>query len=171
MSKKKRKSGRAQPKKRPKSNRNRVIAVSLIALLAVAAVVAFVFWSMKSSSAPPSGPPGTEVTTASGLKYIDEVVGQGNSPSPGKTVTVHYTGTLENGTKFDSSYDHGQPFSFPIGMGRVIKGWDEGVMTMKEGGKRRLIVPPNLGYGATGFPPKIPGNAKLVFEVELLKIQ
>src|SRR5262245_65643413 len=84
------------------------------------------------------------------LKYVDEVVGTGESPSPGKTVIVHYTGRLEDGTKFDSSFDHdgGQPFEFTIGVGRVIKGWDEGVMTMKVGGKRKLIVRPDLGYGA-----------------------
>jgi peptidylprolyl isomerase len=105
------------------------------------------------------------------LKYIDEVVGGGNSPSLGRMVSVHYTGTLENGTKFDSSYDRGQPYSFPIGMGRVIKGWDEGLMTMKEGGKRKLIIPPGLGYGPSGNPPKIPGNATLNFEVELVKVQ
>jgi len=123
-----------------------------------------------SSSASSAGKPGKEITTASGLKYIDEVVGTGKSPSPGTTVTVHYTGTLENGVKFDSSVDRGQPYSFPIGMGRVIKGWDEGVMTMKEGGKRKLIIPSDLGYGPAGNPPKIPPNATLLFEVQLLKV-
>jgi len=116
------------------------------------------------------GPPGTEITTASGLKYVDEVVGTGKSPSPGKSVTVHYTGTLENGTKFDSSYDRGEPYSFPIGAGRVIRGWDEGVMTMKEGGKRKLIIPQELGYGSRG-KGTIPPFATLIFEVELLKVQ
>ena len=115
--------------------------------------------------------PGAEVTTASGLKYIDEVVGTGESPKPGQNVTVHYTGTLENGTKFDSSVDRGQPFTFRIGMGSVIQGWDEGVMTMKVGGKRKLIIPANLGYGAMGSPPKIPPNATLIFEVELLSVR
>ena len=86
-----------------------------------------------------------EVTTASGLKYVDEVVGTGESPKPGQTVTVHYTGTLEDGKKFDSSVDRGQPLVFPIGVGRVIKGWDEGLMTMKVGGKRRLINPRTPG--------------------------
>ena len=85
-------------------------------------------------------------------------------------VTVHYTGTLQNGKKFDSSVDRGQPFQFAIGTGRVIKGWDEGVMTMKVGGKRRLIVPPELGYGALGRRPTIPGNSTLIFEVELLGV-
>ena len=108
--------------------------------------------------------------TGSGLKYVDEVVGTGESPSPGRIVRVHYTGRLENGTKFDSSVDRGQPFEFPIGVGAVIKGWDEGVMTMKVGGKRKLIVPPDLGYGADGVGP-IPPNSTLIFEVELLGVR
>jgi len=116
-----------------------------------------------------SGP--KEVTTASGLKYTDLAVGTGPSPQPGQTVTVQYTGTLNDGTKFDSSYDHGQPFSFPIGRGKVIKGWDEGLLTMKVGGKRRLVVPPSLGYGARGFPPNIPPDATLNFDVELVGIK
>ncbi len=112
-----------------------------------------------------------EVTTPSGLKYVDEVVGTGPSPQKGQQVTVHYVGTLENGKKFDSSKDRNQPFTFIIGVGRVIKGWDEGVMTMKVGGKRKLIVPPDLAYGQNGFPPTIPPNATLIFEVELLNVK
>ena len=111
------------------------------------------------------------ITTPSGLKYIDEVVGTGASPTSGQMVTVHYTGTLEDGTKFDSSVDRGQPFAFQIGVGRVIKGWDEGVMTMKVGGKRRLIIPPQLGYGARGAGGVIPPNATLIFDVELLGVK
>ena len=111
-----------------------------------------------------------EVTTASGLKYIDVVVGTGVSPKPGQSVTVHYTGTLQDGTKFDSSVDRNQPYVFPIGVGRVIKGWDEGVMTMKVGGKRKLIIPASLGYGARGNGP-IPPNATLLFDVELLDVK
>ncbi|MFN0122194.1 MAG: FKBP-type peptidyl-prolyl cis-trans isomerase [Blastocatellia bacterium] len=111
-----------------------------------------------------------EITTDSGLKYIDIVVGTGPSPTPGETTVVHYTGTLTDGTKFDSSVDRGQPFSFPIGMGRVIKGWDEGVMSMKVGGKRKLTIPPQLGYGARANGP-IPANATLIFEVELLGVK
>ncbi len=114
---------------------------------------------------------GSETATASGLKYVDQVVGTGASPSPGKQVTVHYTGTLENGNKFDSSVDRGQPFTFTIGVGQVIKGWDEGVMSMKVGGKRKLIIPGNLGYGVSGSPPKIPPNATLLFDVELLDVK
>jgi len=114
--------------------------------------------------------PPQQITTPSGLKYIDHIVGTGESPKPGQMVTVHYTGTFENGTKFDSSVDRGQPFSFPIGMGRVIKGWDEGVMTMKIGGKRKLIIPPDLAYGPGGRPG-IPPNSTLVFEVELLGVR
>ena len=112
-----------------------------------------------------------EVTTPSGLKYIDEVVGTGPSPQKDQQVTVHYVGTLEDGKKFDSSRDRNQPFTFTIGVGQVIKGWDEGVMSMKVGGKRKLIIPPDLGYGSRGAPPVIPPNATLTFEVELLSVK
>jgi hypothetical protein len=168
LAKKKRKGGPTPPKKKPKNNRKKVIAISLIALLAVAAVV-FVLSLSGGSSGIPAGEVGKEITTPSGLKYVDEKIGEGKSPSVGKMVSVHYTGTLENGTKFDSSLDRGQPLSFPIGMRRVIKGWDEGLMSMKEGGKRKLIIPPDLGYGPSGNPPTIPPNATLIFEVELVK--
>jgi peptidylprolyl isomerase len=110
------------------------------------------------------------VKTASGLSYVDLVKGTGSSPTPGKKVTVHYTGWLQDGTKFDSSVDHGQPFTFVIGEGQVIPGWDEGVMSMKVGGKRKLVIPPDLGYGATGAGGVIPPNATLTFEVELLDV-
>jgi peptidylprolyl isomerase len=112
-----------------------------------------------------------EVTTSSGLKYIDEVVGTGPSPQKGQQVTVHYTGMLEDGKKFDSSRDRNIPFTFTIGIGQVIKGWDEGVMSMKVGGKRKLIIPPDLGYGSRGAPPAIPPNSTLTFEVELLGVK
>jgi len=109
--------------------------------------------------------------TESGLKYYDFVEGEGNMPEVGQTVVVHYTGWLEDGTKFDSSLDRGEPFSFPVGMGSVIPGWDEGVATMKVGGKRQLVIPPELGYGETGAGATIPPGATLIFEVELLEIQ
>ena len=111
-----------------------------------------------------------EVTTPSGLRYQEVKEGNGDVASAGKTVSVHYTGWLTNGTKFDSSKDRGQPFSFPLGGGRVIKGWDEGVQGMKVGGVRKLTIPPDLGYGARGAGGVIPPNATLVFEVELLKV-
>ena len=130
------------------------------------AAAAVLFIALRSGGGSKSG----EVTSPSGLRYIDEVVGTGESPKQGQNVTVHYTGTLENGTKFDSSFDSGQPYTFRIGTGKVIKGWDEGIMTMKVGGKRRFIIPPSLGYGAAGFPPKIPPDATLLFEVELVGV-
>lgn len=114
--------------------------------------------------------PASAVTTSSGLSYVDIVAGNGLQPTSGKPVKVHYTGWLENGTKFDSSVDRGEPFIFTVGVGEVIPGWDEGVMTMKVGGKRRLIVPSQLGYGAAGAGGVIPPNATLIFEVELLDV-
>lgn len=110
-------------------------------------------------------------TTASGLQYTDDQQGTGAAAKAGDTVEVHYTGTLKDGTKFDSSRDRGRPFSFHLGAGRVIKGWDEGVAGMKVGGKRTLIIPANLGYGARGVPNLIPPNSELRFEVELLAIK
>jgi FKBP-type peptidyl-prolyl cis-trans isomerase len=112
-----------------------------------------------------------EQTTASGLRYIDFGGGNGAAAKAGDTVSVHYTGTLENGQKFDSSRDRNQPFGFPLGAGRVIKGWDEGVAGMRVGDKRRLIIPSTLGYGSSGAGGVIPPDATLIFEVELLGIK
>jgi len=115
------------------------------------------------------------MTTASGLQITDIKVGSGATPKTGQTCVMHYTGWLYDngakGAKFDSSLDRGEPFEFQIGMGQVIKGWDEGVATMKVGGKRTLIVPPQLGYGARGAGGVIPPNATLIFDVELLGVK
>lgn len=113
----------------------------------------------------------TETTTASGLQYTDIETGTGDTVTgAGQTLIVHYTGWLEDGTKFDSSKDHNQPFSFPLDCNFVIRGWDEGVKGMQVGGVRRLVVPPELGYGDRGAAGVIPPNATLVFEIELLEI-
>jgi FKBP-type peptidyl-prolyl cis-trans isomerase len=111
------------------------------------------------------------ITTKSGLKYVDLKEGTGDEAKSGQTVEVHYTGWLKDGTKFDSSKDRGKPFKFPLGAGRVIKGWDEGVAGMKVGGKRKLIIPPELGYGKRGAGGVIPPDAELTFEVELLGVK
>lgn len=114
-------------------------------------------------------------TTPSGLSYEDTLVGTGASPQQAQTCVMHYTGWLwtdgNKGAKFDSSVDRGRPFSFKLGVGQVIKGWDEGVSSMKVGGKRTLLIPPNLGYGAAGAGGVIPPNATLLFDVELLELR
>jgi hypothetical protein len=172
-----RKSGKA--KKRPKgsypakaastpaSKNRKVRTLAIIIVIALAALVGTYAYVASHHE----GSTGTEITTASGLKYVDILEGTGASPHTGQMVSVHYAGTLENGTKFDSSYDRGKPFEFRIGTGSVIKGWDEGLMSMKVGGKRKLIIPPALGYGKSGSPPSIPGNSTLIFEVELLGVK
>lgn len=127
-----------------------------------------------SPTASPSGtitPKPTTMNNVTELKITDEKVGTGSAAVAGKTVTVNYVGTFTDGSKFDSSYDRNQPFSFTLEAGQVIKGWDQGVAGMKVGGKRKLTIPANLGYGAAGAPPVIPGNATLIFEVELLKVE
>lgn len=128
---------------------------------------------VKAKRAPPEGPaqPASLETTASGLQYADLAVGTGESPVLGSVVTVEYTGWLRDGGKmFDSSFKRPDPFKFVIGKGGVIPGWDEGVMTMKEGGKRQLVIPGDLAYGQRGSPPNIPPNATLVFDIELLEV-
>jgi FKBP-type peptidyl-prolyl cis-trans isomerase FkpA len=115
--------------------------------------------------------PNSPVRTPSGLEYQDLAVGEGAEAVSARVVRVHYTGWLTDGTKFDSSKDRNEPFEFTLGAGRVIRGWDEGVAGMREGGKRKLTIPPELGYGARGAGRVIPPNATLVFEVELLQVR
>ena len=147
----------------------RVVTVLTLATLSIAATAAIVPVAAVAQTQ------GAKVTTLSGLQIIDGQVGTGATPKTGQTCVMHYTGWLyENGQKtkkFDSSLDRGQPFEFPIGTGRVIKGWDEGVATMKVGGKRTLIIPPDLGYGSRGAGGVIPPNATLIFDVELLGVK
>jgi FKBP-type peptidyl-prolyl cis-trans isomerase len=145
----------------------------LLGIVLGTAALAVLVAACSQSQAPSGGDGGAgqEVTTPSGLKYTDTKIGTGAEAKAGQTVDVHYTGWLTNGTKFDSSKDHGQPFTFPLGGGRVIKGWDEGVQGMKVGGVRKLTIPPDLGYGARGAGGVIPPNATLVFEVELLGVK
>lgn len=142
-----------------------------LAALAIAGALAVVF----AAGAPTAASAQATVTTPSGLKITDSKVGTGATPKAGQTCVMHYTGWLyengQKGKKFDSSVDRGQPFKFPIGRGRVIPGWDEGVATMKVGGKRTLIIPPELGYGARGAGGVIPPNATLIFNVELLGVE
>lgn len=133
----------------------------------LAAVSAFVA-AMTDNSAQAAGEP---QKTASGLQYVEVKEGEGKTPAKGNTVVVHYTGKLENGTKFDSSVDRGTPFEFQLGVGQVIKGWDEGLASMKIGGKRTLIIPADLGYGARGAGSVIPPHATLIFDVELIDIK
>lgn len=145
--------------------RNLLVGVTLCLLMASVVVV-----NAKQAS---SGKTKTAkvIVTKSGLKYTDIKVGSGKTAKAGNTVVVHYTGWLTNGKKFDSSRDRKEPFSFSLGRGMVIKGWDEGVAGMKVGGRRKLIIPAKIGYGADGRPPVIPPNATLIFDVELLGIK
>jgi peptidylprolyl isomerase len=152
-------------KSNPPSGRNRQVRiVAILVVLAIAAAaVTYLIANRNANSS-------SEVTTASGLKYIDIAEGTGASARTGQMLSVHYTGTLQNGTKFDSSRDRGTPYQFRIGTGAVIKGWDEGLLGMKVGGKRKLIIPPGLGYGANGTP-NIPPNSTLLFDVELIEVK
>lgn len=133
------------------------------------------FFSMKKVSdqtlTPTPAPINQTATDEAELRIEDLQVGTGAEVKSGDTVTVHYTGILQDGTKFDSSLDRNQPFTTQIGVGQVIKGWDQGIVGMKVGGKRRLTIPPSLGYGSTGSADKIPPNATLIFEIELLDVK
>ena len=150
------------------SQRAKIITLIVIAALALALILGILLQGNKKTTTSTNG---NEQTTTSGLKYIDEVEGSGASAQLGQSVTVHYTGTLANGTKFDSSLDRNQPLTFTLGAKNIISGWNEGIIGMKVGGKRKLIIPPNLGYGAAGSPPKIPPNATLFFDIELLDMK
>ena len=144
----------------------------LVAFALIAAAGAFTAVAPTTAAAQAVGTP---MTTPSGLQITDTQIGTGASPKPGQICVMHYTGWLyqdgAKGKKFDSSLDRGQPFEFPLGRQQVIAGWDEGVATMKVGGKRTLVIPPALGYGARGAGGVIPPNAELIFEVELLGIR
>jgi peptidylprolyl isomerase len=150
----------------------RLVPALMALSLATASMAALAVGVSTAASAQEAG---KAVTTPSGLQYTDTKVGTGASPRRGQICVMHYTGWLyqngAKGQKFDSSVDRGKPFEFPIGTGRVIAGWDEGVATMKVGGKRTLIIPPDLGYGARGAGGVIPPNATLIFEVELLEVK
>jgi FKBP-type peptidyl-prolyl cis-trans isomerase len=150
------------------------LSIALVfALVAILAIAYGCGKSEKAGTPSASGPvkvSGSPTTTSTGLQYWDIVVGSGPTAAPGNLVHVHYSGFLTSGAKFDSSRDRGEPFSFPLGDGQVIKGWDEGVAGMKVGGQRQLRIPPELGYGATGAGGVIPPNATLIFDVELLGV-
>jgi FKBP-type peptidyl-prolyl cis-trans isomerase len=142
-----------------------------MATIAVLAGAAFAQGGAKPDTSAPTKVTGAPTKTASGLEYWDIKVGSGATAQRGQMVKVHYTGWLTSGKKFDSSVDHGQPFTFHLGGGEVIKGWDEGVEGMKVGGKRQLRIPPELAYGQRGYPPIIPPSSTLIFDVELLGVQ
>jgi len=155
---------RAGAAETPNSGTNNTLKLAAIAIVAAVVLGGVVYFLWQRSRA------GNEITTASGLKYVDQVVGTGETPKIGQAVTVNYTGTLENGTKFDSSLDKGQPFTFRLGRDPMINGWDEGISTMKVGGKRHLIIPSKLGYGPQARP-NIPANSTLLFDIELLSVK
>ncbi len=154
--------------------RNRRIVIALIVLVFLG-LIAYLVWQALTPETPAvetpvAAPAGEVITTASGLQYQEIVIGDGDEAVPGSRVQVHYTGRLEDGTQFDTSRERGQPFEFTLGAGRVIQGWDEGIAGMREGGQRTLIIPSELGYGESGFPPVIPPNATLIFDVELIEV-
>jgi FKBP-type peptidyl-prolyl cis-trans isomerase len=145
-----------------------LIATVLIAALVLAQTATQKSTTARHSAGGPTHVTGAPVTTASGLEYWNVKMGTGALAIPGKRVKVDYTGWLTNGKKFDSSVGTGHPFEFTLGNGEVIKGWDEGIAGMKVGGKRQLRIPPQLGYGERGYPPVIPPNSTLIFDVQLL---
>jgi FKBP-type peptidyl-prolyl cis-trans isomerase len=155
--------------------------VTLNHLLITLALIGLLGCSDKADREPPESAAGFNASlgvdtaaltkTPSGLRYQDVAKGEGAEATAGKTVSVHYTGWLPNGEKFDSSRDRNEPFGFTLGAGQVIAGWDEGVAGMKIGGRRKLVIPPDLGYGTAGAPPDIPPGATLVFDVELLGVR
>jgi FKBP-type peptidyl-prolyl cis-trans isomerase len=158
-------------RRRAAKQRNRRLLIGGIILVVLVAIGYFAITALQNKNNASSSSSGQATTTSSGLQVIDEVVGNGQEAKTGDTVSVNYTGWLADGTKFDSSYDRNQTFDFTLGAGNVIKGWDEGVVGMKVGGKRKLIIPPDLAYGATGYAPVIPANATLTFEIELVAIK
>jgi FKBP-type peptidyl-prolyl cis-trans isomerase len=160
----------ARAQRRAARVRNTRIAIIVILVVVVALVAFFAIQKSNKKTNTATGG-GNMITTQSGLQYQDLVAGAGAEAVAGKSVTVHYTGTLQDGSQFDSSVDRNQPYSFTLGAGQVIPGWDEGVAGMKVGGKRKLVIPPNLAYGAQGYPPVIPANATLTFDVELLEVK
>ena len=151
--------------------RSSSITLRSIIAVAVAALAATTFAATPGSANSAAKGEPKIVTLPSGLKYADLEVGTGSEFKNGMLVLVNYEAWLADGTKFDSSYDRREPFNFKIGAGQVIQGWDEGVVGMKVGGKRKLIIPPALGYGEAGAPPRIPPNATLTFEVKALAAQ
>jgi FKBP-type peptidyl-prolyl cis-trans isomerase FkpA len=172
-------SDRARRRAAKRRNQRILFGAAVVLVMGLIAYFAYsTFASRNTNPAAATGAPtgssssaGQTVTTASGLQYQDLAVGTGQEAKTGDTVSVNYTGWLADGTKFDSSLDRGQPFQFTLGQGMVIKGWDEGVAGMKVGGKRKLIIPPDLAYGSAGYAGVIPPNATLTFEVDLLSIK
>jgi FKBP-type peptidyl-prolyl cis-trans isomerase len=166
-----RESRRVRRAQKRRSQQITFIVSGVVLLAAIGAAIFLTIRNNQANAAATLAAAGNTTTTASGLQILDEVVGTGAEAKTGDTVSVHYTGTLTDGTKFDSSLDRGTPLDFTIGAGNVIKGWDEGVVGMKVGGKRRLTIPPGLAYGSSGYPPVIPPNATLIFEIELVAIK